>query len=108
VRETVSGYLVHHAASVLWATLHEKYAAHRRGSLAADFLSAGCTAAVACFGDQVVARGRLRPGFEKHLSRGSLAAVYGAFALGLLLDRSRAAAAAGRAARIVRRSQRGD
>jgi len=106
VRETVSGYVVHHAVSIGWATVHEKYAARRNGSLAQDLLAAGLTAGIACFMDYAVARGRLRPGFEKHLSKRSLAVVYGTFALGLVLDRSRAAAIAGRAARVAHASQR--
>jgi hypothetical protein len=89
LRETAAGYAIHHAVSIAWATVHEKYAARRRGSLASDLVAAGITGAVACFMDYAVAHGRLRPGFEKHLSNRSLALVYGAFALGLLLDRSR-------------------
>jgi hypothetical protein len=97
VRETVSGYVIHHAVSIGWATLHEKYAARRHDSLARDGLAAAATAGIACFMDYAVARGRLRPGFEKHLGVGSLAAVYAAFALGLALDRSRARALSNRA-----------
>jgi hypothetical protein len=87
VRETVSGYVIHHAVSIGWATVHEKYAARRRDSLARDCLAAGVTAGIACFMDFAVARGRLRPGFEKHLGKRSLTVVYGAFALGLALGR---------------------
>ncbi len=85
VRETLAGYLVHHAVSIGWATLHEKYAARRGRSLGRDALAVAITAGTACFMDYAVARGRLRPGFEKHLSKRSIALAYGAFALGLLL-----------------------
>jgi hypothetical protein len=98
VRETVSGYVVHHAVSIGWATVHEKYAARRGRSLGRDLLASGLTAGLACFLDYAVARGRLRPGFEKHLSKSSLATVYAAFALGLALDRLRTTAAARHAA----------
>jgi hypothetical protein len=91
VRETAVGYAIHHAVSIGWATLHEKYAARRRSPLASDLLAAGLTAGFACFMDYGVARGRLRPGFEKHLGKRSLAVVYCAFALGLALGRARPA-----------------
>jgi hypothetical protein len=41
------------------------------------------TAAIACAVDFQVARGRLQPGFDKQLSRKSLALVYVAFGVGL-------------------------
>ena len=85
VRHTLVGYLIHHVASLGWAVLHEKYVASRvTSSNALPHVLAGCTtAAFACFADYQIARGRLQPGFEKQLSRRSLAVVYGAFGLGL-------------------------
>jgi hypothetical protein len=105
IRETAAGYAIHHAVSIGWAMVHEKYAARRRGSLASDLAAAGITGAIACFMDYAVAHGRLRPGFEQHLSNGSLALVYGAFALGLLLDRSRSGALARRTRDLARRAR---
>jgi hypothetical protein len=48
-------------------------------------MECAATAAVACFVDYRVARGRFQPGFEKHLDRGSLTLVYASFALGLFV-----------------------
>jgi hypothetical protein len=50
---------------------------------AAALAAAAATTAAACFTDYRLTPHRLQPGFEQHLSRTSLAAVYGAFALGL-------------------------
>jgi hypothetical protein len=85
VRHTLVGYLVHHAMSIAWATVHAKCFS-RPGECAttrARLVQSATTAAVACFVDYRVARGRLQPGFDKHLSRPSLAVVYASFALGL-------------------------
>ena len=41
--------------------------------------------AVACFTDYQLTPKRLHPGYEKHLSRPSLAVVYGAFGVGLAI-----------------------
>jgi hypothetical protein len=40
---------------------------------------------VACFVDYQLTPDRLKPGYERHLSRPSLAVVYGAFGVGLAL-----------------------
>jgi hypothetical protein len=88
-RHTAIGYAIHHAASLGWATVHEKHVARLaegRG-LPARFAAAALTAAFACWADYRIARGRLQPGFEKQLSRRSLLLVYSAFALGLALWR---------------------
>lgn len=102
VRETVAGYVIHHAASLGWAILHEKYAAHRKTSAPKQLLAAGLTAGFACFTDYVIARGRLQPGFDKQLSKRSLAVVYGAFALGLAFDCSRSSGTPSAVRRVSR------
>jgi hypothetical protein len=86
-RYTLVGYAIHHVVSVGWAVLHEKHVADLFGkrSTGARFGAAAVTAAVACFVDYQIARGRAQPGFEKQLSRKSLFAVYAAFAAGLAL-----------------------
>jgi hypothetical protein len=87
LRETAVGYSIHHGVSVGWATVHEKHFSSLvdgRG-LPARLVAGAVTAGVACFMDFAVARGRLRPGFEKQLSPTSLWVVYAAFALGLAL-----------------------
>ena len=88
VRHTLVGYVIHHLASLGWAVLHEKYVASRvTSSNALPHVVAGsATAAFACLADYQIARGRLQPGFEKQLSRGSLAVVYAAFGVGLAVQ----------------------
>jgi len=95
LQHTLIGYLIHHAMSVCWAVLFEKFrGSPREGSWANKTLwPAAATAATACFVDFQLTPQRLTPGFEKRLSRRSLALVYVAFALGLagatvLKDRS--------------------
>jgi hypothetical protein len=91
LRETAVGYAIHHGVSIGWATLHEKYIASRfdNRSLPEQLLAGATTASIACFMDYGVARGRLQPGFEKHLGRKSLLLVYVAFALGLAIGNKR-------------------
>jgi hypothetical protein len=86
-RETAVGYGIHHGVSIGWAAVHEKYVASllNAHSLPERLLAGAATASFACFMDYGVARGRLRPGFEKQLTRKSLLLVYGAFALGLAI-----------------------
>jgi hypothetical protein len=86
-RYTALGYSIHHVVSIGWALLHEKHVAGLVASRPATtrFLGAAATAALACFVDYQVARGRAQPGFEKQLTRRSLLFVYAAFALGLAL-----------------------
>jgi hypothetical protein len=82
VRHTVLGYAIHHIASIGWAAIYE---AARWGTNAAPRTIAAAvgTAATACFVDYQLTPRRLEPGFEKRLSRKSLAFVYVAFAAGL-------------------------
>ncbi|MFC0134828.1 hypothetical protein [Massilia eurypsychrophila] len=55
--------------------------------------AATATSALACFTDYQLTPQRLKPGYEKRLSKPALAVVYGAFAAGLavgaLLTRAR-------------------
>jgi hypothetical protein len=84
-RHTVAGYVIHHASAMLWATMFESLLARRRMRRSAieTLALAGVTSAVACIVDYRVVRGRLTPGFEKRLSRKSLAFTYVTFALAL-------------------------
>jgi hypothetical protein len=88
VRHTVAGYLVHHIASVFWATLYERFCSHGV-SKGGSAVGAAATAALACVVDMKLAPGRLTPGFERRLSRPALLAVYAAFACGLAASRLR-------------------
>src|SRR3954447_19757934 len=84
-RHTVTGTLVHHAASILWGTLHARAWGIRSGAKrpGAALAGASIAAALACFVDYRLTPRRLTPGFEHRLSSGQMAAVYGCFALGL-------------------------
>jgi hypothetical protein len=85
VRHTVTGLLVHHAASVFWGTLHARAWGLRNGHKQAAPALAGAAAAsaVACFVDFRFTPRRFTPGFEHRLSTRSLALVYACFGLGL-------------------------
>ena len=80
-RHTLVGYAIHHLASIFWAMGFE-WARPREGRA---LLPALATAATACFVDYRLTPRRLEPGFEKRLSRRSLALVYAAFGAGLAL-----------------------
>jgi hypothetical protein len=83
-RHTAIGYGIHHLAATMWALPYESA---RAGSddprrIAACAAGAAALAALVDYGPTPT---RLRPGFEKRLSLGSLCAVYAAFAAGLAL-----------------------
>jgi hypothetical protein len=85
LRYTLSGYLIHHASATFWAVLFERFMGDKldRTSIAQTLQAATAASAVACFTDYQLTPKRLHPGYEKRLSRPSLAVVYGAFGLGL-------------------------
>jgi len=84
-RHTVVGYATHHVASLFWAYLYEKFFSARRSRATPVRLvgDAVGVAAVACFVDYQLTPRRFMPGYERRLSRTSLALVYFAFAAGL-------------------------
>lgn len=84
-RFTLVGYAIHHASSCLWGVVYEKWLGcnNRFTAKRHPMVSAGTIAALACFVDMQLTPPRLRPGFEKRLSKPSLALVYGAFGLAL-------------------------
>lgn len=84
-RHTLTGYAVHHGASVFWATLHSRAWGMRQANKQPLRALAGGAAAsaLACFVDYRLTPQRLTPGFEQRLSRPALAAVYLCFGLGL-------------------------
>jgi len=79
----------------MWASLFEQAAGKvlARRSPGATLAASAAASAVACFVDYRMTPERLRPGFEQHLARSSLALVYTAFGLGLaagaFINRSR-------------------
>jgi hypothetical protein len=85
LRHTGLGYATHHASAIFWAVLYAWLHAERRPaqSVPAALASAGAATAVACAVDYTITPRRLTPGFEHHLSKGSMAVVYGFFAVGL-------------------------
>jgi hypothetical protein len=85
VRHTAVGYAIHHLASVFWAILYERAVGARRGRKkpARILLEATAISTCAFVVDYGLTPKRLQPGFEKHLSPTSMAAVYAMFAVGL-------------------------
>ena len=85
-RNTAVGFAIHTAASLWWALFLEALPPRHRAATAASAL-----AALAYVVDYDVVHRRLRPGFEAHLSRASIFAVYAslaaAFALAARLNR---------------------
>lgn len=98
LRHTVLGYAIHHGSATFWAVLYAWLHANRRPaqSLPAALSGAGMAAGVACAVDFLATPRRLTPGFEHHLSKASLAAVYASFAVGLALGCAVANRPAGR------------
>lgn len=86
-RYTLLGYAIHHASATLWSVIYEKYFGRygERRTLAPAAAGAAAVAALACLVDYTVTPPRLRPGFEKRLSRPSLVLIYTSFGAGLLL-----------------------
>jgi hypothetical protein len=86
VRHTGVGYATHHASAVMWATIFERWlnysGALRTGEIVRD---AAAMTAIASFVDYQLTPRRLRPGFERHLSRSELVGVFAAFGAGLAL-----------------------
>ena len=107
IKHTLSGYVIHHAMSVFWAVVFERFRGRHRANVTNALLPAAATSAVACFVDYRLTPKRLTPGFERRLSRKSLALVYVAFAVGLaagsvLRSRSEAPLAAKQAQNLRR------
>jgi hypothetical protein len=86
-RHTATGYLIHHVASIWWATWHSLAWGGRPQAKrpAPALVGASVAAAVACFVDFKLTPKRLTPGFEHRLSTGALLGVYACFGLGLAL-----------------------
>ena len=86
-RYTLTGYLVHHGASLFWAVLHAKLwgARERAKQPVPAAVGAVAVASVACFVDFKLTPKRLTPGFEHRLGQPEIAKVYACFALGIVL-----------------------
>jgi hypothetical protein len=82
VKYTAVGYAIHHAMSVFWATLFERFRPPRPSASTA-FVAASVTATAAFVADFHVVPKRLSPGFETELPRSCVIASYIAFAAAL-------------------------
>lgn len=85
LRHTLTGFLVHHGASIFWATLHARAWGDRPQAArpVPALAGAAVAASVACLVDFRLTPRRLTPGFEHRISLRSMATVYACFALGL-------------------------
>jgi hypothetical protein len=86
-RHTLVGFAIHHVSSCWWAYVHRLMFPRRATPLTAGrHLAEGALIAiVANVVDYRVVPERIQPGFDKHVSRTSMAAIYVAFGLGLAL-----------------------
>jgi hypothetical protein len=86
-RYTLPGYLIHHGSAMFWAVIVERLCGRLldRKNPALTLGVGTAASAVACFADYQLTPDRLKPGYERHLSRPSLAVVYGAFGVGLAI-----------------------
>lgn len=87
LRHTVPGYLIHHGSAMFWSVLFERLCGSLldRKEPATTLGIATAASAVACFADYQLTPQRFKPGYEQHLSRPSLAVVYGGFGIGLAI-----------------------
>lgn len=85
LRYTAVGHAIHHVSASFRALMYERcLAPGDRHAQAWPTIAGGMgVAAMACFGDYKLTPYRFQPGFEKHLSKTSLALSYGAFGLAL-------------------------
>ena len=87
LKYTITGYAIHHLSATFWSVLFERLAGEKldRKDLRVTLAASAATSAIACFADYKLTPKRLQPGYEKRLSKKSLAGVYAAFAVGLAL-----------------------
>ena len=86
-KHTATGLLIHHAASIFWATLHARASARAQQTRwgKRPWMEGALVAATSCFADYQLTPKRLQPGFEQRLTRGALLLVYIAFGVGIAL-----------------------
>ena len=80
---TAVGYATHHAATLFWAVLFERWAGRRRPAALPVLQDALLMTAIAAAVDYTATPKRFTPGWEFVLSKRSMAAAYGAMAAGL-------------------------
>lgn len=79
------GFGIHHASSILWSAVFEKAFGDQaeQGRIARALAGGLAVAGLACFVDYKLTPRRFQPGFERHLSRPSMALFYTVFGLGM-------------------------
>jgi hypothetical protein len=87
LRHTLLGFVIHHASSCWWAFVQQRlFPRHPPGTpMRVHAAEAAAIALTANLVDYQVMPERFQPGFEKHISRKSLAVAYVAFGVGLAL-----------------------
>lgn len=86
IAHTAVGYVTHHAATLFWAVLFERWIGRRPPLPPLKlFQHALATSAVAAVVDYGATPKRLTPGWELVLTKRSMAVAYGAMAVGLAL-----------------------
>lgn len=80
---TAVGYATHHAATLFWAVLFERWIGRRRPAALPVLQDALLMTAIAAAVDYTATPKRFTPGWEFVLSKRSMAAAYGAMAAGL-------------------------
>lgn len=86
---TLPGLVLTHASAVFWAVMYEQFFGRKQGerSIASPvwqpLLGGVAIASLAYVVDYHLVPRRFTPGYEKHVSGRSLAAIFGALALGL-------------------------
>lgn len=84
LRRTAVGYATHHAATVFWAGFFMYWMSRRPQRAALPVLErAVAMSAIAAAVDYLATPKRFTPGWEFVLTKGSMAAAYGALAVGL-------------------------
>ena len=84
IAHTLVGYATHHASALFWAVPFEAWLAARPPCTTAGLLRDACVmSAIAAAIDYGATPKRLTPGWELVLSKRSMAATFGAMALGL-------------------------
>ncbi|CAI8844843.1 hypothetical protein [Methylocaldum szegediense] len=87
LKYTGTGFVLNHAAAVLWASLYERWFGRdaESGNVARALAGGAVVAGLAYLTDYHLVPERLTPGYEKRLSGKALAAVFGSLALSLPL-----------------------
>jgi hypothetical protein len=87
LRYTAIGYLIHHLSALFWASIYERWFAPRSTTLGNATTNAVAVSSLAAATDYLLTPKRLTPGFERHLTLGSMVLVYAAFAAGMAVAR---------------------